>query len=387
MKVGIIMNNEEIYNKIMNLKIENANGEKIDYLSKEAKSDIEKVRKEIRTVKKLLKLFLILTIVSLVIIFIFFLSSDGNDRIPILLQLIFYLNIILTIIFYCMLKLYNCKYNQMLKGYNDIDMTSNNIYYETYLNQNNYLDVLYLDKLLYVASSLISKQDANIMNNIYNCINDPKTYYIVHKDEINKSLMDVTDKTYYLVSGVISILENNHYLSILDRQCTKEEFIKSISSLDNSINFNKIGLNEDNLEGKKNKVKNWVYSVNKVLKENNKAIILFELGNISNDKVILFITNFYYLFDFITMPEMNYICEKDLFKDKPENKKKYELALLIRKYGSCDNYIKLKSEEFKDIKNSEEYIKAINGCKTWNDIYILDNALNEVLNRKSDTNE
>lgn len=94
MKVGIIMNNEEIYNKIMNLKIENANGEKIDYLSKEAKSDIEKVRKEIRTVKKLLKLFLILTIVSLVIIFIFFLSSDGNDRIPILLQLIFYLNII-----------------------------------------------------------------------------------------------------------------------------------------------------------------------------------------------------------------------------------------------------------------------------------------------------
>ena len=239
MKVGIIMNNEEIYNKIMNLKIENANGEKIDYLSKEAKSDIEKVRKEIRTVKKLLKLFLILTIVSLVIIFIFFLSSDGNDRIPILLQLIFYLNIILTIIFYCMFKLYNCKYNQMLKGYNDIDMTSNNIYYETYLNQNNYLDVLYLDKLLYVASSLISKQDANIMNNIYNCINDPKTYYIVHKDEINKSLMDVTDKTYYLVSGVISILENNHYLSILDRQCTKEEFIKSISSLDNSINFNK----------------------------------------------------------------------------------------------------------------------------------------------------
>ena len=79
------MKNEEIYNKIMNLKIETADGKKIDYLNKDAKDGIIKIKKQVRKFKMLLKLFLILAIASLVIMFIFFLISN---KVPILLQFI-----------------------------------------------------------------------------------------------------------------------------------------------------------------------------------------------------------------------------------------------------------------------------------------------------------
>ena len=225
------------------------------------------------------------------------------------------------------------------------------------------------------------------MKNVYNCIKDPKTYYIVHKESINMNLTKNVGENDYLVSGIISLLENNHYLSVLNSTCTKEEFLKSISSLDKSIDFNKIILNEDSLNDQENKVKNWIYSVNKVLKESDKAVIIFKLDNISNNKAILFITSFDYLFEFIKIPGMDYIYGRNLFKDDVENKKKYEISLLIREYATCDNYIEVKSEKLKDVVNNEKYIKAINECKTWDDIYKLDHELNKILNRKSDTSE
>ena len=104
------------------------------------------------------------------------------------------------------------------------------------------------------------------------------------------------------------------------------------------------------------------------------------------------VTNFFdvsfdYLFEFIKIPGMDYIYGRDLFKDDVENKKKYEISLLIREYATCDNYIEVKSEKLKDVVNNEKYIKAINECKTWDDIYKLDHELNKILNRKSDTSE
>lgn len=375
------MKNEEIYNKIMNLKIETADGKKIDYLNKDAKDGIIKIKKQVRKFKMLLKLFLILAIVSLVIMFIFFLISN---KVPILLQFIIIINLGLIIIFFCMFEFSNYNYTNLLKSYNNIDININNIYvhYTKQILRNRYLDTL----LSYVAL-LISEKDANIMKNVYNCIKDPKTYYIVHKESINMNLTKNVGENDYLVSGIISLLENNHYLSVLNSTCTKEEFLKSISSLDKSIDFNKIILNEDSLNDQENKVKNWIYSVNKVLKESDKAVIIFKLDNISNNKAILFITSFDYLFEFIKIPGMDYIYGRDLFKDDVENKKKYEISLLIREYATCDNYIEVKSEKLKDVVNNEKYIKAINECKTWDDIYKLDHELNKILNRKSDTSE
>ena len=375
------MKNEEIYNKIMNLKIETADGKKIDYLNKDAKDGIIKIKKQVRKFKMLLKLFLILAIVSLVIMFIFFLISN---KVPILLQFIIIINLGLIIIFFCMFEFSNYNYTNLLKSYNNIDININNIYVH-YTKQ--ILHDRYLDTLLSYVALLISEKDANIMKNVYNCIKDPKTYYIVHKESINMNLTKNVGENDYLVSGIISLLENNHYLSVLNSTCTKEEFLKSISSLDKSIDFNKIILNEDSLNDQENKVKNWIYSVNKVLKESDKAVIIFKLDNISNNKAILFITSFDYLFEFIKIPGMDYIYGRDLFKDDVENKKKYEISLLIREYATCDNYIEVKSEKLKDVVNNEKYIKAINECKTWDDIYKLDHELNKILNRKSDTSE
>ena len=279
------MNGEEIYNKIMNLKVKNDDGEKVDYLSKNEKNSFAEERKKVKILKILSNLLLIVTIVILIVIFILAGTSNDEFKIPTLLRFTFFISLILTICFYGIFALSNYDYKRHLKFYFTKNTDETYGYYAKYLNYNRCLA-----ESLYEFAVYISGNDTKIMANLYNCIDDPKTYYIVHKEDINRHSINIIDDNVYLVGGIMSLLENNHYLSILDNTCTKDEFLKKIRELNEKIEVNEIKWNDDNLNDIKNKVKIWIQDVNKVLKEKDKTMILFKLDQIYNDKVIMCIT-------------------------------------------------------------------------------------------------
>ena len=280
------MKNEEIYNKIMNLKIKNDDGKKVDYLSQDERNIITEERKKVKTSKILSKLLLIVTIAILIMIFILVGTSRDVFKIPTVLKFTFFISLILTICFYCMFAAFNYDYKKLLKSYYTKYTNETYAYYASYAKYD-----IYLAQSLYEFTVYVSENDTKIMANLYNCMNDPKTYYIVHKEDINRHSINIIDDNVYLVGGIMSLLENNHYLSILDNTCTKDEFLKKIRELNEKIDVNEIEWNDDNSNDIKNKVKIWIHDVNKVLKEKDKTMILFKLDQIYKDKVIICITD------------------------------------------------------------------------------------------------
>lgn len=280
------MKNEEIYNKIMNFKIKNDDGKKVDYLSQDERNIITEERKKVKTSKILSKLLLIVTIAILIMMFILAGTSRDLLKIPTVLKFTFFISLILIICFYCMFAAFNYDYKKLLKSYYTKYTNETYAYYASYAKYD-----IYLAQSLYEFTVYVSGNDKKIMANLYNCINDPKTYYIVHKEEINKHSINIIDDNVYLVGGIMSLLENHHYVSILDNTCTKDEFLKEIRELNEKIDVNEIEWNDDNSNDIKNKVKIWIHDVNKVLKEKDKTMILFKLDQIYKDKVIICITD------------------------------------------------------------------------------------------------
>lgn len=291
------MKTEELYNKLMNLKINDENGNQKDYLNEEEKRAIINSRKTVKLLNMFSKLFLFLTIVCLIIIFILAGTSGDDFKIPTLLRFGFFISLIMTPFCYILFLICNSNYKNSLNYY----FYKNN---DEQSEMNNNSD---LNDILYAFSSRLSENNPEIMQNIINCINDPKTYYLIHKNEIEKHNVNVYDNNSILICGVISILDNYKKVSIISENCNGIDFINNILGLDNKVDLSSIKLSNKEFPDNTMKIANWISDINIFLEQFDKVLMLFDLSKVYNEEIIVFNINKNELNDFSVIPGMVYI--------------------------------------------------------------------------------
>lgn len=296
------MNIDEYFNKVMSFKKEDENGNKIDFLSDEEKSKLSLLKKSVYALKLLTRLSFIIGFVSLVIIVFLAATLKEDLNIPNILGLGFFLGFIFAGFFYALLYIINSKYISLLKFY----YNKENKNYEK------------KDSIFPVASAIagsLTNVDKDIMQNVINCGNDPKTYYLIHKDEINKHKVNLIDNNCYILSGVMSLLEANNYVSIIEDSCSKEDFLNALNTINKEIDFRSIKLIDEKALSSSDNLFNWTCSINNVIKSRNKALILYDISKVYENQTILFIIDLDKVQSFTKIPGIYYIIEGEIINE------------------------------------------------------------------------
>ena len=291
------MKTEELYNKLINLKIKDENGDQKEYLNEEEKNAINKSRKTVKLLNMFSKLFVFLTIICLIIIFILAGTSGDDFKIPTLLGFGFFISLIMAPFCYILFLICNSNFKNSLNYY----FYKNNNEQNELNNNNNLNDVLY------ALSSRLSENNPEIMQNIINCINDPKTYYLIHKNEIEKHNVNTYDNNSILICGVINILDNYKKVSIIPENSNAIEFINNIQRLDNKVDLSSIKLSNKNFPNNATNIANCISDINIFLEQFDKVLMLFDLSKVYNDEIIVFNINKNELNDFSVVPGMVYV--------------------------------------------------------------------------------